>query len=510
MSIVTRTTRLSSATRNPAGRRLGRPLLGAVSLMVVSAFLVPSTAALAAAKARSDFSIVATADQQLVDAGSSVVFDFTVRRTGGFRGAVAWTVKGLPAGATSAIATKRKDSFRLSVATPANAPTAESTLVLSGRSGSKLRSRLLRLTVVARAPGVGGSASVTTVAPPAASVATTVAPVTTAPPATIAPTVSTPTTLPTSTAVGPKFELLIGSSPATMFAGDTTSYNLSLDRSSGYQGPVTFSVSGAPPGSATLFDPPETTGLRTKLSVIAAAGAPASTSTLTITATAGTTTKSLTTKLVIWRHPPNGQVAVRDFDADVLPGESFNVTVDAVGTPVDGGRIRVETMHVRGAAQERLFGDVMFMQVGSSLTFNVTAGPDFRQETLHVNSSRNSGIYPVNVRPFTMRASIKSFQVDRGKTVPIRFDINVAPGIDPAQAMTLARAPLNANLPVPTYEFRLGTGGYWIAEVTAKKTAPLGKTTETFTLYTTIGTRIESVRIPIEIEVIDSTGTIKL
>ncbi len=501
------TTRLS---RNSVLSDRMRLLFGAISLTIATAVIGAPSTAVAAAKARSEFSIVATADQQLVDAGASVAFAFAVRRTGGFRGTVAWAVKGLPVGATSAIVMKRKDSFQLSVTTPATAPTAESTLVLTGRSGSKVRSRLLRLTVVARAPGIAGSASVTTVAPGASSVAPTVVPVSTAPTTTIATTVSARTTLPSSTAVGPKFELLIGTSPATMFAGDTTSYDLSLDRSSGYQGPVTFSVSGAPPGSATLFDPPETTGLRTKLSVIAAAGAPPSTSTLTITATAGTATKSLTTKLVVWRHPPNGKVVVRPFDADVVPGETFNVTVDAVGDPVEGGRIRVQTVYIRGAAQESVVGDVLFMEIGNSLSFNVTAGSDLLQESLLVNSSRNSSSYLVNVRAFTMRATTKSFQVDRGATVPIRFDINVAAGIDPAQAMTLARSPINANLPVPTYQFRLGTGGRWIAEVTATRGAPLGKTIETFTLYTTFGTRIESVRIPIEIEVLDSTGTVKL
>ncbi len=504
MSIVTCRTR---HTRSVRLRQLGRPMLGIISLLTASAVVVPSGPA-SAAKGRSDFSILATADQQLVDAGGTVTFDFALRRTGGFRGTVAWAVRGLPAGATSTIVTKRKDSFKLSVVTPANAPTAESTFVLSGRSGSKLRSRLLRLTVVAKAPGVTGAAAVTTVVPPAASVAPTVAPVTTAPGVTVAPTA--PVSTPTSTAVGPKFELLIGTSPVTMFAGDTTSYNVSLDRSSGYQGPVIFSVSGAPPGSATLFDPPETTGPRTKLSVIAAAGAPPSTSTLTIMATAGSTTKVVTTRLVIWRHPPNGNVVIRPFDADVVPGETFNVTVDAVGDPVEGGRIRVQTVYLRGAAQERVLGDVQFMEVGNSLTFNITAGNDLLQESLFVNSSRNSPNIPVTVRPFTMRAPTKSFQVDRGKTVPIRFDIRVAPGIDPAQAMTLARSPLNANLPVPTYQFRLGTGGNWIAELTPTRTAPLGKTIEYFTLFTTIGTKIESVRVPIEIEVIDSSGTIKL
>jgi hypothetical protein len=267
-------------------------------------------------------------------------------------------------------------------------------------------------------------------------------------------------------------------------------------------------MSGEPPGPTTLFDPQETTGLRTKLSVIVAKSAPASTSTLTITATAGTTTKSLTTKLVIYRHPPNGQVVVRGIETNVLPGEAFLVTIDAVGERVDGGRIRVQTLYVRGTSQERVLGNVEYMKVGSSLTFNATAGTDLIEETLIVYSSRNSPNFPINVRPFTMRATTKSLQVDRTKTAQIRFEISVVAGLDPGLIMTLARSPLNANLPVPTYEFRLGTGGKLIAELTATKTAPLGKSLEYFTLFTKIGTKVESVRVPIEIEVIDTTGTV--
>lgn len=499
MSIIKRTTHL---------RWPGRTLPGAIALTVMSALLALANPA-SAAKGRSDFAVVATTDQQLVVAGSSVAFDFSLRRTGGFRGVVSWSVKGLPAGATSAIATKRRDVFQLSVTAPATAPTAESTLVLTGRSGSKIRSRLLRLTVVARPAGAPAAGPVTTVAAPPGSVSTTAPVVTTAPAVTVAPPATTSASTPTSTAVGPKFELLIARLPEPMFAGETSSYDLVIDRSSGYQGPVTFSVSGLPPGSTSLFDPQETTRLRTKLSVIVAQSAPASTSNLTISATAGTTTKSLTTKHVIYRHPPSGQVVVRGFETDVLPGETFNVTVDVLGVRVDGGRIRVAPVYVRGSGNEVVVSPVEYLEVGNSLTFSVTAGTDERlADNLTVNSSRNSPVFQINVKPFTMRSSTKSFQVDRGKTVPIRFDISVAAGLDPALSMTLARSPLNPNLPVPTYEFRLGTGGKWIAEVTATRTAPLGKTIETFTLFTKIGTKIESVRVPIEIEVIDSTSTV--
>lgn len=501
MSIITRTALPQSRVRARFG------VIAFAALTITSA-VHASSAPATAAKARRNFAVIATTDQQVVDAGSSVAFDFSLRRSGGFRGKVAWSVKGLPAGATSAIATKRRDVFQLSVTAPATAPTAESTLVLTGRSGSKFRSRLLRLTVVGRPAGAAASGPVTTVTPPPVSVAPTVPLVTTAPAVTIAPPATAPALTPTSTAVGPKFELLIAKLPEPMFAGETSSYDLVLDRSSGYQGPVTFSVSGLPPGSTSLFDPQETTGLRTKLSVIVAQSAPASTSNLTITATAGTTTKGLTAKHVIYRHPPSGQIEVRGVETDVLPGELLNVRVDVLGVRVDGGRIRVAPVYLRGTGNERVVLPVEYLEVGNSLTFTVTAGTDQRlADSLTVNSSRNSPVFSINVKPFTMRASTKSFQVDRRQTLPIRFDISVAPGVDPALSMTLARSPINANLPVPTYEFRLGTGGKWIAEVIATKTAPLGRTIETFTLYTKIGTKIESVRVPIEIEVIDSTGT---
>jgi hypothetical protein len=481
-----------------------RPRFGvfALAALTITSAIPASSSSATAAKGRRDFAIIATADQQLVEAGSSVAFDFSLRRFGGFRGKVAWSVKGLPGGATSAIATKRRDVFQLSVTAPATAPTAESTLVLTGRSGAKIRSRLLRLTVVARPGGGPASGPVTTVASlPPSTVAATVPSATTVPVVTTAPVTSAPST----TTGGPKFELVLSTPPVIVFGGETATYTLTVDRSAGYQGPVSFSVSGTPGGSTTVFDPQETTGPQTKLSITIAKSAPARTYSLTISATAGATTKTQPTALVVYRDPPLGGVLTSGLTSNMFPGEVRSLTIRASGEVVEGGRIRVQTFHQQeSGSKKQTFTPVEYLEAGKSLTVTITAGA-FGEDTFAVKSSLESVSFKIAIHKFDLRASKSTFfQVERGKTVRIPLEIVTPVDLKPVTA-TLQSPTCSPDLIAESRSVLLASSTVYM-DITAKKTAPLNFFRCSFILSSTVDGTLESVSLVLDIEVFDTTA----
>jgi subtilisin family serine protease len=93
----------------------------------------------------------------------------------------------------------------------------------------------------------------------------------------------------------------LSASPASRSVnpGSGTTYSVSITRSSGFTGPVTFGVSGLPAGASGTFNPSSTTGTSSKLSIKTLSTTPAGTCPLTITGTSGSLSHTTTVTLIV-------------------------------------------------------------------------------------------------------------------------------------------------------------------------------------------------------------------
>src|SRR5439155_19678434 len=122
----------------------------------------------------------------------------------------------------------------------------------------------------------------------------------------------------------PNFSISASPSSQTVAVGNGTTYTASVNSLNGYNGTVSFTVSGLPAGATAGFNPTSVTGAGSStLTVNTAISTPAGSYTLTITATDGTITLSTTVSLTVNAAP--------DFSLSASPG-SVTVTQGASGT----------------------------------------------------------------------------------------------------------------------------------------------------------------------------------
>jgi hypothetical protein len=126
---------------------------------------------------------------------------------------------------------------------------------------------------------------------------------------------------------GPNFSITASPASQTVTAGAGTSYTTTVTASGGFNGVVTFSISGLPSGAGATFNPASVTGSGSStLSVTTSTSTPAGTYTLTLTGTSGSLAHSTTVKLVV--NPVGG---TPDFTISVSPA-SLTVTRGNSGT----------------------------------------------------------------------------------------------------------------------------------------------------------------------------------
>ena len=101
--------------------------------------------------------------------------------------------------------------------------------------------------------------------------------------------------------VAASFTLSASPSSRTIKPGRSTSYTISITRSSGFTDPVSFSVavSDSPAGVSGTFSPNPATGTSTKLTITTTSSSPRGTYTLTITGTSGSLTATTTAALTL-------------------------------------------------------------------------------------------------------------------------------------------------------------------------------------------------------------------
>jgi hypothetical protein len=213
-----------------------------------------------------DFTVSASPATQTVGSGSSTSYGVTITPVNGFTGQVAFSVSGLPAGASGAFTPNPATaSSSLSVTTSTTTPSGTYALTITGVSGSLTHTASVSLVV------------------------------------------STP-----------DFTLSGSPSSRTVTQGGSTTYTVSINAIAGFSSAVTLTASGLPTGASAAFSPNPTSASST-LTITTSTTTPTGASTLTITGISGTLTHTTTVSLTTNRPG----VA---FDSKVNSGFQWGVT----------------------------------------------------------------------------------------------------------------------------------------------------------------------------------------
>lgn len=261
---------ITTRTTARGGRRFRRiRFLALVAVVGLGATaIVPSADASTRRRvsSKTDYTIVISPDAVAVNAGGVASYPISVRTTVGYYPTLRWDVEGVPNFMDVSVRKTSTNRYVLDVVVPSNAPSSNGVYQLYGVSSTRERSALFRL-------GVNGSAPVTQ--PPVT------APPTTPPPVTSAP---------------PNFGLRLDNPDLTVATNQTAVFGLTVDRSTGYTGPVSFSLSGLPVGSTANFAPNPTTS-STNLYITPGVATASGRYGISVSATAGTTVRTGTIAL---------------------------------------------------------------------------------------------------------------------------------------------------------------------------------------------------------------------
>ena len=223
----------------------------AFSVRGTSASVIQAVAASLTVTAPPNFSVAATPASQTIAQGSAASYTVTAAASGGFTGAVAWDVTGLPSGATATFTpalVNGSGSSALAVTTSGSTPAGAYSLGITGSGAGLTHSASAVLTVSSLPSG---------------------------------------------------FSLSVAPASQAAPAGTTASYTVTVNASGGFSGIVSLRVSGLPIGSTASFSPSLVVGQGTcVLQVVSRRSAYLGTRTLRITGISGgmlrTTSASLT------------------------------------------------------------------------------------------------------------------------------------------------------------------------------------------------------------------------
>lgn len=200
-----------------------------------------------------DFSISATPASASVTAGGNTSYTTTITGSGGFAGAVGFSVSGLPSGASASFSPTSvtgSGSSTLSITTSTSTTTGTFTLTVTGASGSLSHSTTVSLTV--------------------------------------------------NPAPAPNFTISDSPASITVRRGASGSTTVTIGAVNGFTGTVSLTATGQGARVTTTFSPTSVTGSGTStLTVKVANRAATGTRTLTITGTSGSLTHSTTLTLTI-------------------------------------------------------------------------------------------------------------------------------------------------------------------------------------------------------------------
>jgi hypothetical protein len=310
-------------------------------------------------RAGPDFNMVISPDAVAVSPGQRAIYPVFIQAVRGFRSTPVFDIDNVPSLIDAEIVKVGTNRYQLELIVPTRAPASNGVYTLIARSGSRKRTALFRLTV---------NASPAT-QPPATQ------PPVTQPPVTQPPVTQPPVTSPTPV----QFNLRADVTERIANSGETAQFGLSVDRSSGYTGPVTFTNSPLPTGMTANFAPNPTTA-STNLYLTPGSATPTGRYVISITASAGTTQRVAAVAITV--------NARGDF---ALIGTPLTATLNGAGT----ANFRIDIGS--GSSKPLVDFSVSGLPVGATARFSTSAAKT--STTLSVTTTANTpaGTYSVIV-----------------------------------------------------------------------------------------------------------------
>jgi hypothetical protein len=207
-----------------------------------------------------DYSLSSTPSSRTATPGAGTSYTVNLTRTGGFTGAVNLSSSVQPSTTTIGVSFSNPNpttgnTSTMSVTTGSTTPTGSYTLTITG-TGSGTPTHTTTVALIVQAPQAGD------------------------------------------------YSLSATPSSQSITRGTSGNYTVTIARTGGFTGAVTFSVNGLPSGTTFSFSPnPSTgTGSTTTLRISTVQATPSGTYVLTITGVSGSLTRTVTVTLVVHRH----------------------------------------------------------------------------------------------------------------------------------------------------------------------------------------------------------------
>lgn len=396
-----------------------------------------------------DYALRISPDAIRVFAGQEAEFPVTVITSKRVSLRPTFEVLGVPKSIDAEVVRVATNRFVLRFYVPSNAPSSNGVYQLKATSSKRVRTALFRLEVVSTQPPV--------TQPPVTQPPVTQPPVT-QPPVTQPPATQPPVTTP------PQFGVRVDSSEQTVETGATVVYGISVDRSSGYTGPVSLSVVGAPSGLVATYAP-NPTFQSTNLYLTPNSTVKAGRYVFTVLATAGSSQRVAAIAVTV--------KATSDFALLATPA-AFTLN----GVASQASRIDVAAV---SAVRPVVNFEVAGLPNGLTTKFSATSTAA-SSTVLTVSSSGNvpSGTYPLVVTG-------RSGQFVRQVIVTVTVTNNVGFGITTSPTLQLTRSGSNALI-VQIQPF----GGFKGTVNLTATNLPSGVTVTPVTGATTAGTLILS------------------
>jgi PKD repeat protein len=377
-----------------------------------------------------DFTLSATPTSQTVLPGEGTTYTATVTPLSGFTGTVAFSVTGLPSGATASFSPESvatSGSTTLTIATTPATPVGSHALTIRGTSGPSTRTVDVTLvvhtgnqaptaTIISPATNVtvnpggsvsfsgsgsdpdgtisayswtfpGGSPAKASVAAPGNVVYST--PGTRTASLTVTDNGGLSSASPaTRTITVADFSLSRTPSSRTVVQGAATTYTATVTPLNGFTGTVAFSVTGLPAGATASFSPASvTTSGSTTLTVATATVTPTGSYTLVIRGTSGPRTRTLNATLVV----SSGVFSIPASPASrtISRGDATTYTVTVSGGQGFAGQTTLSVSGVPGNTTAR-FSPTAIVNSGTS-TLTVDTGTMVSSGTYVLRISGTSG-----------------------------------------------------------------------------------------------------------------------
>ena len=402
-------------------------------LAVALAFAQPAQAARKVVRRvrQSDFAVTISPDAVRVQAGRVATYPVRVIPIGSFTSYPNFEIDGVPDDFDAEIVTLSRSRYSLRVFVPANSPSSNGVYQLIASSGTKARVAGFRLVVDGYT------------APPVTYPPVTYPPVT-YPPVTAPPVTSPPATNP------PQFDLRADVGERSAATGETATFGLTVDRSTGFGGPVSFTASGVPADMRLNFAPNPTTS-STNLYVTPGPGTPSGRYVLTIVGSAGGTQRAAAVAINV--------NTVGDFALIANP-----TTRTVAGTISTSYRIDIASAL---SSKPKVAFDVAGVPAGISATFSAASSDSTTNLNIKSSPSAVSGTYPLTITGrsgpyvrqivvnlvvsnqapgFGLAATPGVLNITRGSTGGLAVAVNSVGGFSGAVTITTANLPVGVTV----------------------------------------------------------------